>query len=110
VEHAVPGKPKQTIVDRKKTTRRDPQHGPTPDRERTQTNQRRGSSPSAWYKYFLDAPGVYTGYEPKTVPGVREGIELKNWFEAEQEIARVGKALRDESALVESAAQLLETH
>ena len=43
----------------------------------------------------------------KTVPGVREGIELKKYAEAEQEIARVAKALQDESALIDSAAQLL---
>jgi len=44
----------------------------------------------------------------KNVPGVREGIEEKRYAEAEQEIARVAKALEDESALIESAAQLLE--
>jgi len=63
-----------------------------------------------WYKYLLDAPGVYTGYAAKTIPGVREAIELKRYEEADQEIARVGKALHDESALIESAAQLLEGH
>ena len=43
----------------------------------------------------------------KTVPGVREGIEQKRYAEADQEIARVAKALEDESALIESVAQLL---
>ena len=43
----------------------------------------------------------------KTVPGVREGIELKRYAEADQEIARVAKALQDESSLIDSAAQLL---
>jgi N-acetylated-alpha-linked acidic dipeptidase len=61
-----------------------------------------------WYKHLLDAPGVYTGYEAKTVPGVREGIEQKRYAEAEQEIVRVSKALDDESALIESAARELE--
>jgi len=41
----------------------------------------------------------------KTVPGVREAIEQKNYDEANQEIVRVAKALQDESALIESAAQ-----
>ena len=59
-------------------------------------------------KHLLYAPGVYSGYEVKTVPGVREGIELKKYAEAEQEIARVAKALQDESELIESAAQSLE--
>jgi N-acetylated-alpha-linked acidic dipeptidase len=61
-----------------------------------------------WYKHLLYAPGVYTGYGVKTVPGVREGIEQKRYAEAEQEIVRVSKALEDESALIESAAQGLE--
>jgi N-acetylated-alpha-linked acidic dipeptidase len=61
-----------------------------------------------WYKHLLYAPGVYSGYGVKTVPGVREGIELKRYTEAEQEIVRVAKALEDESALVESAAKQLE--
>ena len=61
-----------------------------------------------WYKHLLYAPGVYTGYGVKTVPGVREGIEQKRYAEAEQEIARVAKALEDEATLVESAARELE--
>jgi len=62
----------------------------------------------AWYKHLLYAPGVYTGYGVKTVPGVREGIEQKRYAEAEQEIVRVAKALQDEAALIESAARELE--
>ncbi len=61
-----------------------------------------------WYKHLIYAPGVYTGYAPKTIPGVREGIEQKRYAEAEQEIVRVSKVLQDEAALVESAADELE--
>ncbi|HZQ94091.1 MAG TPA: transferrin receptor-like dimerization domain-containing protein [Candidatus Sulfotelmatobacter sp.] len=61
-----------------------------------------------WYKHLLYAPGVYSGYGVKTVPAVREGIEQKRYAEAEHEIARVGKALEDEAALIDSAAQMLE--
>jgi len=61
-----------------------------------------------WYKHLLYAPGVYTGYGVKTVPGVREGIEQKNYAEAEQEIVRVAQVLEDESALIEAAARQLE--
>ena len=61
-----------------------------------------------WYKHLLYAPGVYSGYGVKTVPGVREGIEQKRYAEADQEIARVAKALQEESALIDSAAQKLE--
>ena len=61
-----------------------------------------------WYKHLLYAPGVYTGYGVKTIPGVREGIEQKKYAEADQEIVRVSKALEDEAALIDSAAQMLE--
>jgi N-acetylated-alpha-linked acidic dipeptidase len=62
----------------------------------------------SWYKHLLYAPGVYSGYDVKTVPSVREGIEQKRYAEAEQEIVRVANALQDESALIDSAAHLLE--
>jgi N-acetylated-alpha-linked acidic dipeptidase len=61
-----------------------------------------------WYKHLLYAPGVYSGYGVKTVPGVREAIEQKHYAEAEQEIARVAKALQDEAACIDSAAKQLE--
>jgi len=61
-----------------------------------------------WYKHLLYAPGVYSGYGVKTVPGVREGIEQKQYAEAEQEIVRVARALEDESTVIESAARDLE--
>jgi N-acetylated-alpha-linked acidic dipeptidase len=75
--------------------------------ERKLTNED-GLPRRAWYKHLLYAPGVYTGYGVKTVPGVREGIEQKKYAEAEQEISRVAKALEEESSLVESAAGLVE--
>jgi N-acetylated-alpha-linked acidic dipeptidase len=34
-----------------------------------------------WYKHMIYAPGMLTGYEVKTVPGVREGIEARRWEE-----------------------------
>ena len=75
--------------------------------ERKLTNED-GLPRRAWYKHLLYAPGVYTGYGVKTVPGVREGIEQKKYAEAEEETARVAKALQEESALIESAAGLVE--
>jgi N-acetylated-alpha-linked acidic dipeptidase len=62
----------------------------------------------SWYKHLLYAPGVYSGYGVKTVPGVREGIEQKRYAEADSEIVRVSKALEDEAVLIESAARELE--
>jgi N-acetylated-alpha-linked acidic dipeptidase len=62
----------------------------------------------AWYKHLLYAPGVYSGYGAKTMPGVREGIELAHYGEAEKEIARVAKALDAEASLLDSASQVLD--
>ena len=75
--------------------------------ERTLTSE--GGLPRRpWYKHLLYAPGVYSGYGVKTMPGVREGIEEKRYAEAEQEIVRVAKALEQEAALIDSAAEILE--
>jgi len=41
-----------------------------------------------WYKHVLYAPGFYTGYGVKTLPGIRESIEERNFPEAETEIKR----------------------
>jgi N-acetylated-alpha-linked acidic dipeptidase len=60
-----------------------------------------------WYTHLLYAPGYYTGYGVKTVPGVREAIEQRQWALAETEIVRVGAVLRAEAALVDSAAARL---
>jgi N-acetylated-alpha-linked acidic dipeptidase len=57
----------------------------------------------SWYKHMIYAPGVYTGYGAKTMPGVREAIEQKRWPEANAEIVRVAKVLENESALIDSA-------
>ena len=46
-----------------------------------------------WYKHLLYAPGAYTGYAVKTIPGVREAIEQKEYAEADKQIARAAKAL-----------------
>ena len=47
----------------------------------------------AWYKHTLYAPGSYTGYGVKTLPGIREAIEQRNWNEAQQQIAVDAKAI-----------------
>jgi len=61
-----------------------------------------------YYKHMLYAPGLYTGYSPKTVSGIRESIELKDYKLAESEVPRVAKAVNDEAAFVEQMAAELE--
>ena len=56
----------------------------------------------SWYEHMIYAPGVYSGYGAKTIPGVREAIEQKNWDEANAEIARVAQVLENERALIDS--------
>ena len=60
-----------------------------------------------WFKHQLYAPGFYTGYGVKTVPAVREAIELKKWQQADEAIVVVARVLQDEAALISSAAQKL---
>jgi len=61
-----------------------------------------------WYRHLLYAPGFYTGYAVKTMPGVREGIEEKRYLEAEAEGVRIARALDRETALINAAADDLE--
>ena len=61
-----------------------------------------------WFRHQLYAPGFYTGYGVKTIPGVREAIEQKSWKEAEEQIARVGRTLAAEAALIDQAADQVE--
>ena len=46
-----------------------------------------------WYKHSLYAPGFYTGYGVKTIPGVREAIEQKDWSETRTQIEEVAAAI-----------------
>jgi N-acetylated-alpha-linked acidic dipeptidase len=57
---------------------------------------------------MLYAPGFYTGYAVKTMPGVREALEQKNYAEAEREIVRVAEALTREAQLIDGVTQALE--
>jgi N-acetylated-alpha-linked acidic dipeptidase len=62
----------------------------------------------SWYKHLIYAPGFYTGYGAKTLPGVREGIEERRYQEAEKEITRVAQVLQDYAAAIDAAAADLE--
>ncbi|MCP4976372.1 MAG: folate hydrolase, partial [Maribacter sp.] len=49
----------------------------------------------SWYKHQIYAPGFYTGYGVKTLPGVREAIEQKDWKEAQEQIIKLSGTLKD---------------
>jgi len=61
-----------------------------------------------WYKHSLYAPGFYTGYGVKTMPGIREAIEQGEWSRVNGEIVRVADALDKEAALLRDVAGTLE--
>ncbi|HEY2821568.1 MAG TPA: transferrin receptor-like dimerization domain-containing protein [Candidatus Acidoferrum sp.] len=76
------------------------------DSERKLTNAE-GLPGRSWYKHQIYAPGVYTGYEAKAIPAVREAMEQKQWRVAEQAIASAAKALQAEASQVNAAAASL---
>jgi len=60
-----------------------------------------------WYVHMLYAPGFYTGYGVKTIPGVREAIEQGQWQDADREIARAAAAVTREATLISAIAATL---
>lgn len=57
-----------------------------------------------WYKHTIYAPGFYTGYGVKTMPGIREAIEQKKWQEAQEQIIIDAKAIKKLSDYLKLAA------
>jgi len=62
-----------------------------------------------WMQHLLYAPGWYTGYGAKTLPGVREAVEERRYADADAEIVRVAHAIHDEAAYVEHLATELDS-
>lgn len=54
-----------------------------------------------WYKHHLYAPGFYTGYGVKTLPGIREAIEQRKWTDANEQIVIAAKMLEGYAAELE---------
>ena len=54
-----------------------------------------------WYKHQLYAPGFYTGYGVKTIPGVREAIEQREFGAVEAQIELAAEVLNDMSQRIE---------
>ena len=53
-----------------------------------------------WFRHCLQAPGLYTGYAAKTLPGIYEAIQAKHWDLAQSQI-------RAAAARIEAAASYL---
>ena len=55
------------------------------------------------------APGFYTGYTPKTRPGVREGIEERRWDDAQIQIPLAAQALTEMAKPIDRATGVLDS-
>lgn len=62
-----------------------------------------------WFRHLIYAPGLYTGYGVKTLPGVREAIEQRNWTEAAREVTQLQSTLDGLADQIRSAAQRLSS-
>jgi len=61
----------------------------------------------SWYRHLIYAPGLYTGYSAKTLPGVREAIEQRRWDQALQYIGITARAIETYCDRIDSATALL---
>jgi N-acetylated-alpha-linked acidic dipeptidase len=61
----------------------------------------------SWYKNLVYAPGRFTGYEAKTLPGVREAIEDRRWSDANRYIILTAAALNAYSGRLDQATAVL---
>jgi N-acetylated-alpha-linked acidic dipeptidase len=61
-----------------------------------------------WYKNSIYAPGRFTGYGAKTLPGVREAIEEERWNDATQYIGLTAGTINAYSARLDQATAILK--
>ncbi len=61
----------------------------------------------AWYKNLIYAPGRFTGYQAKTLPGVREAIEEHRWDDANRYTQLTAAALNAYSDRLDQARSIL---
>ena len=61
-----------------------------------------------WYRHSLTAPGMYTGYGAKTLPGIREAVDLNRTQEANQQANILGTVLAKFNNLIEQVIVQLE--
>jgi N-acetylated-alpha-linked acidic dipeptidase len=60
-----------------------------------------------WYRHQIYAPGYYTGYGVKTMPGIREAIEQRFWKEAQENIEIISKTMEAYTNQVQKATGIL---
>jgi len=62
-----------------------------------------------WFRHLVYAPGAYTGYGVKTMPGIREALEARRLGEAQAQATRVAAAVTRYAHQVQRAADALAT-
>jgi N-acetylated-alpha-linked acidic dipeptidase len=62
----------------------------------------------SWYKNLIYAPGRFTGYGAKTLPGVREAIEEERWADVTKYVALTANALNAYSARLDQATAVVK--
>lgn len=75
--------------------------------EQTLTNAR-GLPGREWYRHYVYAPGLLTGYGVKTLPGVREAIEANRWQEANRYSGLTAELLVNYCERLDQATALLK--
>ena len=60
-----------------------------------------------WYKHLIYAPGRLTGYDAKTLPGVREAIEEERWTDVNSYAALTGAALEAYAGKLDEGVRLM---
>ncbi|WP_304187123.1 transferrin receptor-like dimerization domain-containing protein [Phenylobacterium aquaticum] len=60
-----------------------------------------------WYKNLVYAPGKFTGYGAKTLPGVREAIEEERWSDADKYSVLTAQVLETYAGKLDDATKLL---
>jgi N-acetylated-alpha-linked acidic dipeptidase len=60
-----------------------------------------------WFRHQIYAPGFYTGYGVKTLPGVREALEQRDWDEATQFVGVVAATIERVAAALDEATAVL---
>jgi N-acetylated-alpha-linked acidic dipeptidase len=61
-----------------------------------------------WYRHMIYAPGLHTGYGVKTLPGVREAIEQRQWPVAERYVTVIAGVLNAYSERLDEATSVLK--
>ena len=77
------------------------------DMERALTRDQ-GLPGRPWFKHHIYAPGFYTGYGVKTLPGVREAIEQRDFDQVNEQIEHLEEVLLRYSEQIAKAVSMMK--